>query len=146
MLFRSDGDEVRDLFGSDLGFSEAARMQVVKTLVYAANKACDAGLNVVISALTANQDARDYVATHVNSLVMGYVSCSLDECIKRDVKGLYKKAISGEIKTVIGFNTPYHQPDDPDIILDTENNSLDKIIKQLEDYFRDSDSYRHKSH
>ena len=135
-----DGDEVRDFFGTDLGFSETSRMRVVKTLVHLANKARDAGLNVVISALTANQAARTYVNEHVNNLVTGYVCCSLDECIKRDVKGLYKKAISGEIKTVIGYNSPYIQPDNPDIILDTEINSLDEIIKQLECYLRDSDS------
>ncbi len=135
-----DGDEVRDLFGADLGFSEANRMLVVKTLVYVANKACDAGFNVVISALTANQQARTYVEKSVNNLVTGYVRCSLEECIRRDPKGLYKKAISGEIKTVIGYNSPYIPPDNPDIILDTESNSVDEIIKQLEGYFQDSDS------
>ena len=92
-----DGDEIRDLFDESISFSAKDRHRVVSTIVHLANKASDAGLNVIVSALTANNDTRKYVKDRVNKLIIGYVQCSIEECIRRDPKGLYKKAEKGEI-------------------------------------------------
>ncbi|TGV46686.1 adenylyl-sulfate kinase, partial [Mesorhizobium sp. M2D.F.Ca.ET.160.01.1.1] len=95
-------DEVRGLFGADLGFGADSRLRVVSVLVHLANKAADAGLRVVVAALTAGQDAFQYVRENVTNLTIGYVACSVQTCAQRDPKGLYRKAMSGEIDTLIG--------------------------------------------
>ena len=126
-----DGDEVRNFFGSDLGFSKLERLKVVKTLVHLSNKATEAGLNVVVSALTANPDARDYVIKNVKNLIVGYLQCSIEVCMQRDPKGLYRKAQRGDIDTLIGFNNIYMAPKNPDIVLDTERCSPAMIVVEV---------------
>ena len=126
-----DGDEVRDTFGSNLGFSKKDRLLVVKTLVYASNKGLEAGANVVVSALTAFEDARLYIKKNVHNLVIIYMQCSINECARRDPKGLYAKEKRGEIDTLVGVSGKYHQPQNLDIILDTEKNSPEESLKEL---------------
>jgi adenylylsulfate kinase len=126
-----DGDEVRDLFGSDLGFSADNRLRVVSVLTHLANKAAEAGLHVVVAALTAGQEARDYVRNNVKNLKIGYIACSIDACAQRDPKGLYKKAIRGEIDTLIGYNSEYRPPDCPDLVLETELYSVDELVSRI---------------
>ena len=126
-----DGDEVRKFFGTDHSFSKSDRLKVVQTLVYLANKSLDAGLNVVVSALTANEDARNYVRKNTKNLIVVYLKCSIEKCIARDSKGLYKKAIEGEIKTLIGFNSKYIPMKDPDIVLNTETKTPACCVSEL---------------
>ena len=126
-----DGDEVRDFFGADLGFGTESRLRVVSVLVHLANKAAGAGLNVVVAALTAGEDARAYVRANVRNLTIGYVSCSIEACAQRDPKGLYRKAMRGEINTLIGYNTEYRPPESPDVVLDTESHSVDELAARI---------------
>jgi adenylylsulfate kinase len=126
-----DGDEVRDFFGENLGFQKTDRLKVVKTIVHLSNKALESGLNVIVSALTANEDARSYILRNMKNLVLVSLECNIQECIKRDPKGIYKKAISGEIKTLVGYNSEYLTPENPDIVIDTENNTVDECVKNI---------------
>ncbi len=126
-----DGDEVRGWFGADLGFGTDSRLRVVSILVHLANKAAEAGLQVVVAALTAGQEARDHVRANVRNLTIGYVSCSIATCVQRDPKGLYRKAMDGEIDTLIGYNGEYPPPEDPDLVLDTEAQSVDELAARL---------------
>ena len=115
-----DGDEVRAFFGENLGFDVSDRQRVVATLTHLANKASMAGVNVIVSALTASEDARRLVLDTVKNLIVVYVKCSIETCAKRDPKGLYAQAKNGEIDTLIGVNSNYLAPDNPDLIIDTE--------------------------
>lgn len=133
-----DGDEVRDFFGPNLGFAKEDRMRVVKTIVHLANKSIDSGLNVVVSALTANDDARSYIRENVKNLKIVYLECSKEECILRDPKGLYKKAIQGKIDTLAGFNTDYKPIEKPDILVNTEKNSIRDVVSFLSEICFDS--------
>ena len=135
IIINFDGDEIRDLLGKDLGFKSSDRLKVVETLAYLANKSTDAGANVIVSALTAYQDARTYIKENVKGLLIVQIECSLDTCIKRDPKGLYKRSISGEIDTLIGFDTTYSPPDKPDLILNTEINTLNQNLKMFINYY-----------
>ena len=126
-----DGDEVRDWFGADLGFGRDSRLRVVSILVHLANKAAEAGLQVVVAALTAGEEARDHVRANVRNLTVGYVACSIETCAQRDPKGLYRKAVDGEIDTLIGYNGEYRPPEDPDLVLDTETQSVDELAARL---------------
>ncbi len=126
-----DGDEIRDFFGSNLGFEPKDRLRVIKTLIHLSNKAYDAGLSVIVSALTANVDAQVYVKNNVHHLITAYLDCPIKECMKRDPKGLYKKAKNGEIKTLAGYNTEYHEPDFADLIINSGKDSIEACIEKL---------------
>jgi len=123
-ILHYDGDEIRDFFGKDFGFDENNRGRVVETLTHLARKANDAGIDVIISALTAHQSARNYIKENIPNLLVGHVTCPIEICAERDPKGLYAKAKNGEIDTLIGYNSEYIDPTDPDIKLDTEKYSV----------------------
>ena len=125
-----DGDEIRAFFGKDLGFRQEDRFRAVSVCAHLANKASDAGLNVVISALTVNEDAREHIKNNVPNLALTYLSCPIEICIQRDSRGLYRKAREGTVdpKTLIGLDSPYEPPIDPDIVIDTSKNTLEQSI------------------
>ncbi len=133
-----DGDEVREMIGGSQGFSSTDRLKTVRALVHLANKSAEAGLTVVVAALTANPDARLYVAENVSNLHLGYVSCAIETCAERDPKGLYAMAARGEIDTLIGVNGEYLAPDNPDIVLDTQTYELSLLVDQVEIYLKET--------
>jgi adenylyl-sulfate kinase len=135
-----DGDEIRDFFGVDFGFSAVERGKVVKTLVHLANKASEAGFFVIVSALTANNDAREFVQKNAKQLVIVYLECGIEICAERDPKGLYRQAKDGKIKTLIGYNTPYDAPQKADIILNTEMLSIDTCTKKIFELIIENDT------
>ena len=130
-----DGDEVRNFFGDSLGFAPCDRKRVVSTLVHLTNKATSSGINVIVSALTANEDARELVREMVSGLISGYVKCPIEICAKRDPKGLYAQAKNNEIDTLIGINSEYLSPKNPDIVIDTSEllplQAIDYIVEFL---------------
>ncbi|MCP3924038.1 MAG: adenylyl-sulfate kinase [Desulfobacterales bacterium] len=130
-----DGDEIRNFFGSGHGFTSDDRFMVIKTLVHLAKKASCSGLNTIVSALTAEPEARMYVSSQIGNLHTILVKSNISECVKRDPKGLYKKAISGEITTLIGYNSEYIMPISPNLILDTNKNEIQDSVDELENYF-----------
>jgi adenylylsulfate kinase len=104
---------------------------VVSVLAHLANKAAEAGLHVVVAAVTAGQDARNYIRKNVKNLKLGYISCSIYTCAQRDPKGLYRKAMSGEIDTLVGYSSEYRPPENPDLVLDTELYSADELVSRV---------------
>lgn len=126
-----DGDEIRNLFGPGFSFGPAHRLLVVQSLVHHAIKAASLGHNVVVSALTANEDARAFVFESIKDLTVVYLECPVKICAERDPKGLYAKAINGEIDTLPGITTPYHPPARQDIVLDTAANSISTCVDEL---------------
>lgn len=135
MALHFDGDEVRELFGPSHGFEKEDRLLVVKALVHFANKSVKAGINVVVSALTANEESRQYVYNNASNLIVCYINCGIEVCINRDPKGLYKKALNGEIDSLPGVNSPYAPPDKYDFIIDSEHyeayQCAEQILKKL---------------
>ena len=134
-IIHYDGDEIRSFFGDGHGFAASDRLRVVKTLVHLANKGNAAGLHVIVSALTANEDARAFVAENLLNGRIVYVECSIEVCASRDPKGLYEKAAKGEIDTLIGVNSQYRAPDNPEMVINTETNQFEVALEKLEEYF-----------
>lgn len=132
-----DGDEIRSFFNDTLGFKPEDRLRAVATCAHLASKSSIAGLNTVVSALTANDDARAFIRKNIPNLFLVYLKCPITICIERDSKGLYDQAKRGVIdaSTLIGLNTPYREPEDPDIVIDTlelsPSQSVDAIVGQL---------------
>ncbi len=129
-----DGDEIRNLMGSQLAFSDDDRLLVVKSLVYFANKSTENGINVIVSALTAGEKAREYIQKHVDNLNIIYIDCNIEECINRDPKQLYHRAINGEIDTVIGYNTPYYPPEDYALKINSGQYSIKESVDKISEY------------
>jgi adenylyl-sulfate kinase len=134
-----DGDEVRQILGSSLGFSPEDRFRNVSLYVHLANKCLDAGLMVVVSALTAYQQARKFVYENTKNLELIFLDCPLDVCIERDSRGLYKKAERGEIKrdSIIGLTKPYIPPENPAVTLETEKLSIEESVLRPYRHFCD---------
>ncbi len=131
-----DGDDVRNIFASNLGFASKDRLKVVKMLVYMANKAAKAGAIVIISALTANDDARKYIKESISNILIGYVECDISVCASRDPKGLYKQAKEGKIDTLIGYNTEYKAPENSDIVINSEVNTVSSNLDSIEKFLK----------
>ena len=131
-ILQYDGDEMRNLMGEKHSFSKSDRLAVVKGLVHFAKKSAGKGLNVIVSALTESEESREYVQNHIDNVVIIYLECDIDECIKRDPRGLYKKAINGEIDTLVGYNSPYIPPSNYHLKINTKKltpiESANKII------------------
>jgi len=128
-----DGDNVRHGLCADLGFSEADRTENLRRVGAVAGLMVDAGLIVLSAFISPLKSQRDAIrqALPEGKFIEVYVATSLEECEKRDVKGLYQKARRGEIKNFTGISDPYEAPEQPDIRLDTGLLSLEQSVQQL---------------
>lgn len=132
-----DGDNVRHGLNSDLGFSEEDRIENIRRLSELVRLFTDAGI-IVLSAFISpfikdREKARNLLKK--GDFFEVYCRCDLSECENRDPKGLYKKARAGEIPEFTGISSPYEEPETPEIIVDTNQDTVsacaDKIIAQL---------------
>ncbi len=131
-----DGDEVRLRLSKGLGFSKEDRDENIRRISYVANVITRCGSVAITCAISPYKSIRQEARDEIGNFVEIFVKCDVDECIKRDVKGLYKKALSGEIKNFTGISDPYEEPENPEITVNTafesEDESLNKIISGLE--------------
>ena len=128
-----DGDNLRHGLNSDLGFTEADRNENVRRAAAAAQLMVDAGLIVIVGLISPFKKERDWARSLFkdNQFKEIYISTSLHECEQRDVKGLYQKARRGELKDFTGIDSPYEPPEKAEVIIDTQNKSVDKCIQQI---------------
>jgi len=132
-----DGDNIRHGLCGDLGFSDEARVENIRRIGEVAKLFLDAGVIAHTAFISPFIADRDRVRNLVDDgdFVEIFCKCALDTCEKRDVKGLYKKARSGEIKEFTGISSPYEEPVNPEISVDTDkldlNECVDKIIQYL---------------
>ena len=123
-----DGDNIRFGLCKGLGFSLEERTENIRRIAEVANLMLDAGLIVLASFISPLKSQRDLVREIVGkeNYIEVYVSTPVEECEKRDVKGLYKKAKNGEIKNFTGVSSVYESPENPEIIIDTTDLSIDQ--------------------
>jgi adenylylsulfate kinase len=118
-----DGDVVRTHLSKGLGFSKEDRDTNIERIGWVAARLTRHGAVVLVSAISPYEEtrrkARDLVEEH-GSFVEVHVAASVEECARRDVKGLYEKAFAGEIKEFTGVSDPYEEPSDPELRIDTE--------------------------
>ena len=128
-----DGDNLRHGLNSDLGFSEADRKENVRRTAETAHLMVDAGLIVIVGLISPFKKERNWARSLFkdNQFKEIYISTSLQECEQRDTKGLYQKARQGDIKDFTGIDSPYQAPDNPDIIIDTENKTVDECVHMI---------------
>jgi ATP sulfurylase/adenylyl-sulfate kinase len=126
-----DGDEIRQNLSKGLGFSKEDRDTNIRRIGYVANMLSRNGVIAMTAAISPYREIRDEVRRQSQHFVEVYVKCSLQTLIQRDVKGLYRKALAGEIKEFTGISDPYEEPVHPEIMVDTEKQSLSESVETI---------------
>jgi adenylylsulfate kinase len=131
-----DGDNVRHGINSDLGFSREDRKENLRRIAEFSKLFVDAGLLVLAAFISPYETDREYIRNRLkdNDFLEIYVKCSLEECEHRDPKGQYKKARAGIIKDYTGISTPYEEPKNPDLVIDTQKLTLQESVLMVIDY------------
>jgi adenylylsulfate kinase len=126
-----DGDEVRTNLCQGLGFSREDRDTNIARIGYVAGKLAKHGVAVVVAAISPYREARDQVRAGVERFVEVHVAAPVATCAERDVKGLYAKALAGEIKNFTGVSDPYEEPLSPEITLHTERETVEESVSAV---------------
>ena len=133
-----DGDEVRQELSADLGFSKEDRQEQNRRVVFICKLLAQNDITTIVSMISPYQNMRDLIRQELGEeLVEIWVKCSLKECVKRDPKGLYHKAFMGTFINLTGLQDPYEQPINPDMIIETEYDSVDACVDQIIEFIVD---------
>jgi adenylyl-sulfate kinase len=134
---RLDGDVVRQSLTADLGFSKEDRDKNIQRVTFVAKLLSRNGVAVLASFISPYRATRDWVRDEVTNMIEVFVDCSVEECIRRDVKGLYLKAMAGEIPEFTGVSDPYEAPLDPEITVHTDRESIEESFARLMGYLEE---------
>ena len=131
-----DGDNIRHGLNNDLGFSYNDRSENIRRIAEVAKLFVDAGLIVLVSFISPFQKDRELAKKIIGQedFIEIFVDASFQECAKRDPKGLYKKALNGEIKNFTGLDSPYEKPENPDIYINSSKITIRESTKKILDF------------
>ena len=132
---RLDGDIVRKSLTRDLGFTEEDRNMNIERVTFVAKLLTRNSVAVLASFVSPYNKIRAYSRQEIGDYVLVYVKCSLEECERRDIKGMYAKARAGEIKDFTGIDHPFEEPDKANIIVETDKQTVEEskeiVLKAL---------------
>ncbi len=132
-----DGDVTRKYLSKGLGFSKEDRDENIRRVGFVCSLLTKAGAIVTAAFVSPYEAIRQEIRQQIKDFVLVYVRCPVEVCIERDVKGMYKKALAGEIKNFTGISDPYEEPKNPEIIVDTDKETIEesasKVIRKLEE-------------
>jgi adenylyl-sulfate kinase len=137
LVERLDGDVVRQSLTADLGFSREDRDKNIQRVTFVAKLLSRNGVGVSASFISPYRATRDWVRAEVTNFIEVFVDCPLEECIRRDVKGLYTKALAGEIPEFTGVSDPYEAPLNPEISVNTGDESIEESFAQIVTYLEE---------
>lgn len=128
-----DGDNIRSGINANLGFSEADRKENIRRIAEVSKLFVDTGIITIAAFISPTEEMRQMAAEIIgrNDFKEIYISTPLEECERRDVKGLYAKARLGEIKNFTGISSPFEAPMNPDLSIDTSAVSLEESVRML---------------
>lgn len=131
-----DGDNIRFGLNKDLDFSDDGRKENIRRIGEVAKLMTDAGIVVLTAFISPFRKDRKTVRELLdkNDFIEIYVKCDLNVCEERDVKGLYSKARAGEIKDFTGIDSPYEEPENPEFVIDTTENSIEESVDRIYTY------------
>jgi adenylylsulfate kinase len=132
-----DGDEVRENLSKGLGFSQADRDTNIRRIGYVCHLLARNGVVAVSAAISPYRSVRDENRERIGDFVEIFVKCPLEVLVERDVKGLYKKALAGEIKNFTGVSDPYEEPLQPEIVVETDKETVEESVAKIIDYLRE---------
>ena len=133
-----DGDNIRKGINNDLSFAPEDRTENIRRIAEISNLMVDAGLVVLGAFVSPYKKDRENIKSIVKvaNFVEVFINTSVEECERRDVKGLYKKARAGEIKNMTGISAPYEAPENPDIEIKTEEKSVEEAVNLIMSYIK----------
>lgn len=131
-----DGDNVRHGLNQDLGFTEADRRENIRRIGEVGKLFVDAGVVALAAFISPYREDRDRVRALLKpgEFIEVYVKCDLATCESRDPKGLYRKARAGEVPHFTGISSPYEEPLNPELVIDTGCQSIEESVRQVLDY------------
>ncbi len=129
-----DGDEIRKGLSKDLGFSKEDREKHNERVIYVAKLLARNGVITLVPLISPYREIREKARQEIDNFVEIYIRCPIDVLIKRDPKGLYKKALAGEITNLTGLQDTYEEPLNPDLVIDTDKHSIDESLRMIVDY------------
>lgn len=134
--FSLDGDNVRNGLNKGLGFTEEDRKENLRRIAEVSKLFVESGTVVIASFISPLEDDRNLIKGIIGkqNFVEVFVNTSLEECERRDPKGLYKKARAGEISHFTGVSSPYENPKNPDLEIKTEKKDMDRAVKEIMEY------------
>ncbi|WP_078430972.1 adenylyl-sulfate kinase [Alkalihalobacterium alkalinitrilicum] len=146
-VYLLDGDNLRHGINRNLTFSEEDRKENVRRTAEVGKLFVDAGIVVLAALISPYEEDRKQARSlfEPGEFIEVYVKCSLQECEKRDPKGLYKKARNGEIPQFTGISQPYEEPKSPEIIVDTTTMSVEKCVQKIKSFIEKKLSLGEKS-
>ena len=132
-VMRLDGDEIRKKYWPELGFSKEDRDKNIVRAAQLASMLTQQGIVVVASFISPFRDIREYARKEIGNFIEVYVKCPLDVCIERDSKGLYVKALAGEITNFTGISDPYEEPLNPDVLIESDKETIEESVNKVTD-------------
>ena len=128
-----DGDNIRIGLNKDLGFTDDDRKENIRRISEVSRLMLDAGLIVITAFISPFKEERQLAKSLVleENYFLVHVDCSVEKCEERDVKGLYKKARAGEIKNFTGIDSPYEVPENPNLTVNTEKESVNESVEKI---------------
>ncbi len=126
-----DGDEVRRQLSPDLGFTKPDRETHARRVVYLSKLLAKNGIITLVSLIAPYRSFREHARREIVDYVEVYVKTPLETCIKRDPKGLYKKALKGEITDMTGLQDPYEEPVNPELVIETERLTVEESARLI---------------
>lgn len=128
---RLDGDVVRETISRDLGFSAEDRQKNIERVTFIAKILARNGIMVLTSFISPQRKVREWARKEIGNFIEIYTKCPVEECIKRDSKGNYRKALAGEILNFTGVSDPYEEPESPEIVVETDKESVERCVEKI---------------
>jgi adenylylsulfate kinase len=143
-----DGDNIRHGLNKDLAFSQDHRKENIRRIGEVAKLFVDAGLIVITAFISPYKEDRDNVRDLLkeDEFIEVHVKCPISECERRDPKGIYRRARTGEIKEFTGVSAPYEEPERPEIVLETDALTIEECIESLLGYLSENGYLSLRSH
>ncbi|MGQ4912572.1 MAG: adenylyl-sulfate kinase [Candidatus Thorarchaeota archaeon] len=126
-----DGDEIRKGLSRDLGFSKEDRNEHNRRVIFCSKLLARNGVIVVVALISPYRETRAFAKKEIPNTIEVFVKAPIEVCIERDPKGLYKKALAGEIKNFTGIDDPYEEPPEPDITVETDKESPKESVNKI---------------
>jgi adenylylsulfate kinase len=131
-----DGDIIREGLCRDLGFSREDRTENIRRISFVSKLLTRNGVAVIVAAISPYREDREVAREEIREFVEVWCKASIDACADRDYKGLYEKARRGEITNLTGVNDPYEEPEDADLVLDTEGEQPEESAERVMEVLR----------
>jgi adenylylsulfate kinase len=128
---RLDGDIIRKNLWRELGFSKEDRNENIRRVVYLAKMLARHGIITITSFISPYQELRDYARQQIGDFVEIYVKCPINICMQRDTRDMYRDALAGKIKNFTGISDPYEEPPNPEILIESDKESLEESIEKV---------------